>query len=125
MLKKLLATLAVFATLTLFNTAMAESVYRHVVCFKWKKGTTEAQIKEAATAFKGLQKEIKEIKAFEWGKECSPEPFAQEMNHCFLLTFKNKEDFMVYLKHEKHKAFVEKFLPIIEKPIVVDYQTEE
>ena len=115
----------IIATIALISSAMAESVYRHVVCFQYKKEATEAQINEATAAFKGLQKEIKQIKAFEWGKECSPEGFSQDMSHCYLLTFKNKADFMIYLKHPKHEAFVKKFLPIIEKPIVVDYQTEE
>ena len=115
----------ILALLFSLTNLSAEMVYRHVVLFQYKKSATPAQVEEATAAFKNLKKEIPQIQAFEWGKECSPEGLSQDISHCYLLTFKNKEDFNIYLKHTKHQAFVKKFLPIIEKPIVVDYETED
>lgn len=99
--------------------------YRHIVLFKYKDSATDEQIAEVTKAFKALKGEIKEIKAFEWGKEISPEGFSQGVQRCYLLTFDSKQDFQVYLVHPKHKEFVKKALPIIEKPIVADYVVSE
>ena len=100
------------------------SVYRHVVLFQYKKSVTAEQVAQATKRFKALKEAIPEIAGFEWGKQCSPEGLDQGVTHCYFLTFKDKKDFTVYLKHAKHEAFVKTVLPLLEKPIVVDFVTE-
>lgn len=100
------------------NTA---GVYRHVVVFKFKETTTDEQINQIVEGFGKLQNDIKEISAFEHGTNVSPEGLDQGFTHVFLVTFKDKAGLDVYLPHPAHKAFVEKLLPLLEQPFVVDY----
>ncbi|MGB0768890.1 MAG: Dabb family protein, partial [Phycisphaeraceae bacterium] len=62
-------------------------VYRHVVAFRFKDSTTDAQIEQIIEDFAGLQKDIPEIIAFEHGKNVSPEGLDQGFTHVFLVTF--------------------------------------
>lgn len=99
-------------------------VYRHVVVFKFKDTTTDAQIDRIIENFAKLQDHIPEIIAFEHGKNISPEGLDQDFTHVFLVTFKDKAGLEVYLPHPAHKAFVDKLLPLLEQPFVVDYVAE-
>ncbi|MFK7790073.1 MAG: Dabb family protein [Phycisphaeraceae bacterium] len=99
-------------------------VYRHVVVFKFKDTTTDAQIKMIVDDFGKLQDAIPEIIAYEHGKNVSPEGLDQGFTHVFLVTFRNKAGLDVYLPHPAHKAFVDKLLPLLEEPFVVDYVAE-
>lgn len=94
---------------------------RHVVSFKFKPEATEAQINALIEAFKGLQNDIPQIKAFEWGLNNSPEGLDRGMTHVFLLTFANAKARDEYLPHPAHKAFGENHGPIIADAVVVDY----
>ena len=99
-------------------------VYRHVVVFKFKETTTDAQIVQIVEDFGKLQEDIPEIIAFEHGTNVSPEGLDQGFTHVFLVTFKDKAGLETYLPHPAHKAFVEKLLPLLEQPFVVDYVAE-
>ena len=99
----------------------ALGVYRHVVVFKFKDTTTDVQIKQIVADFGTLQNDIPEIIAYEHGTNVSPEGLNQGFTHVFLVTFENKTGLDAYLPHPAHKAFVEKLLPLLEEPFVVDY----
>ena len=99
-------------------------LYRHVVVFKFKATTTDAQIKQINKDFAALQDAIPEIVTFERGLNVSPEGLDQGFTHVYLVTFKDKAGLEVYLPHPAHKAFVEKLLPLLEEPFVVDYVAE-
>lgn len=96
-------------------------VYRHVVVFKFKETTTQEQIAQIVKDFGSLQDDIKEIIAYEHGTNVSPEGLDQGFTHVFLVTFKDKAGLDVYLPHPAHKAFVEKLLPFLDQPFVVDF----
>lgn len=98
---------------------------RHVVLFKFKDGTSEADIKKVEDAFRALPSKIKEIKGFEWGTNNSPENLAQGFTHCFFLTFNSEEDRAVYLPHPAHKAFGVLLGPYLDKVLVIDYWIKE
>lgn len=102
-----------------------EKLLRHVVMFKFKDGTSDEDIKKIEEAFKALPSKIKEIYAFEWGTNNSPESHAQGLTHCFLLTFKSEADRAVYLPHPAHKEFGKILGPHLDKVVVVDYWTEK
>jgi len=92
------------------------------LCLTNIKDATPEKIQEVITAFKALPGKISEIKGFEWGTQCSPENLTAGMSHCFMLTFKDKAGFDVYLPHPEHKKFVSIVLPLLKgKPIVADY----
>lgn len=94
---------------------------RHVVLFSFKKTSSEIDVKKVEDAFRALPSKIREIKAFEWGLNNSPENLNQEFTHCFLVTFASEADRAVYLPHPAHQAFVEVLKPHLDKVLVIDY----
>ena len=99
----------------------AGTVLRHVVMFKFKETSTEADVARIVKAFGALPERIREIKAFEWGTDNSPEGLQQGLTHCFLVTFASEADRDAYLPHPAHKEFVDLVGPHVEKVTVVDY----
>lgn len=99
-----------------------DQLLRHVVIFKFKDESTEADVNRLNDAFNALADSISVIKDFEWGINDSPENFHQGFTHCYLLTFASEEDRdSVYTPHPQHQAFVASLQPHLEKVFVVDY----
>jgi hypothetical protein len=101
-----------------------EKSLRHVVLFKFKDGTSEADIQKVVDAFTALPSKIDVIKSIEWGTNNSPEGLDQGFTHCFFLTFASEEDRDIYLPHPDHKAFGAVLGPHLDKVLVVDYWTK-
>ena len=117
-----------FATETssknLINMIQSDSLLRHVVLFKFKDGTTKAQMKEVEDAFSALPSKIEQIKGYEWGLNNSPEGLDKGFTHTFFLTFESEEDRAIYLPHPDHKAFGAVLSPYLEDVLVIDYWTK-
>jgi len=118
-MKSLLA-LATLACITMSTIAADGPVY-HVVHFKFKAVATPAQIAEVEKGFAALKGKIPVVETLEWGTDISPEKLGDGFTHCWILTFKNEKDRDAYLVHPAHKAFVEVLMPVLEKPLVVDF----
>lgn len=103
------------------KAGVAPQLLRHVVMFKFKKDATPAQIDEVVKAFGELPKQIDSIHSYEWGTNISPEMLDKGFTHLFFVTFNDEAGRAKYLPHPAHKAFVEKLLPILEEPMVIDY----
>ncbi len=103
------------------NEKESQKLLRHVVLLSFKEGSTPDQIKVVEDAFAELPKKIKEIKAFEWGINNSPENLNQGFTHCFFVSFASEKDRAIYLPHAEHKAFVEVLKPVMDKVLVIDY----
>lgn len=99
-------------------------VLRHVVLFKFNENASPDTIKTLEKKFNALSNSIKEIKAFEWGLNNSPEGLNKGFTHCFLATFDNEAGLAVYLPHPDHQAFVAELKPHLEDLLVLDYWTE-
>lgn len=99
----------------------SKGLLRHVVLFKFKDGTTPAQVKQVEDAFRALPGKVPEIAAFEWGTDNSPEKLAQGFTHCFFVSFRDAKGREAYLPHPAHKAFVEILKPHLDKVLVIDY----
>ena len=106
-------------------TAAKPRTLRHVVLFKFKDTSTEADVAKIVAAFQGLPAKIKEIAGFEWGTDVSPEGKSQGLTHCFLVTFKSEADRDVYLPHPAHKEFVAIVGPHVDKVCVVDFWSRD
>ena len=121
--------LGVFMLAAALNVSSAkaddEKVFRHVVLFKFKDGTSEAKVKEVVDAFRGLQKKIDVIKGFEWGTDVSTEGRAQGFTHCFFVTFADDKGRDAYLPHPAHKEFGALVGPVLDKVLVVDYWVQK
>lgn len=98
-----------------------EPVLRHVVMFKFKESSTPEQIEQIVADFAALPQQIDAIVDFEHGVNNSPEGLDKGFTHVFLVTFASEEGRAAYLPHPAHKAFVEKLLPLLEEPMVLDY----
>lgn len=103
------------------DTDKSEKQLRHVVMFKFKDDSSEADVQKVVDAFRQLPSQIPQIASFEFGTNNSPEGLADGFTHCFLVTFKSEADREVYLPHPKHKAFVDVLKPHLDKVLVVDY----
>ncbi|WP_113924425.1 Dabb family protein [Cognataquiflexum aquatile] len=101
-----------------------DKALRHVVLFKFKDGTAEADIQKVVDAFTALPSKIDVIKSIEWGTNNSPEGLDQGFTHCFFLTFASEADRDIYLPHPDHKAFGAVLGPHFDKVLVVDYWTK-
>jgi hypothetical protein len=97
------------------------SLLRHVVLFKFKEGTTPAQIAEIEEAFRALPAKIDVIHDFEWGTDVSVENTTHGFTHCFFLTFESEANRAVYIPHPDHKLFQELVDPYLESALVLDY----
>ena len=102
-----------------------EGPVRHVVWFKYKEGTSEADLQKIVDAFKQLPEKVDGIRAFEWGKNNSPEGLDKGFLHCFLVTFDNAKARDAYLPHPAHKEFVSVLRPHLEEPAVIDYVPQD
>ncbi len=106
------------------DTETSSSKLRHVVLFKFKETSSEADIKQVEEAFNALPSKIDVIKDYEWGLNNSPEGLNKGMTHCYFLTFDSEEDRDAYLPHPEHKAFGAVAGPHIADVLVVDYWTK-
>ncbi len=98
-----------------------QPLLRHVVLFKFKETSSEAEVEEVKEAFNALPSKIAEIKGYEWGLNNSPENLNRGLTHCYFLTFTSEADRDAYLIHPDHKAFGEVAGPHIGDVLVVDY----
>ena len=107
------------------DATSAKGMLRHVVLFKFKDGTTDAQVREIEDAFRALPGKISTIRAFEWGTDVSVEMKAQGFTHCFLVTFADAAGREVYLPHPAHKEFVSIVGPKVDKVLVFDFVAKD
>ena len=101
--------------------AKQESVLRHVVLFKYKDGTSDADIEKVRTAFLNLKNGIDAVRGIECGTNNSPEKLDQGFTHCFLLTFDDAKGRDTYLAHPLHKEFGKLLGPFLDKVLVIDF----
>ena len=97
---------------------------RHVVVFKYKSGTSPAQIQQVSSEFRALKDRIPGITAFEHGVNNSPEGKNQGFTHVYLMTFTDAKARDAYLPHPEHRKFGELLgkLGVLEDAFVVDYE---
>lgn len=125
-MKKIFGLLFLFlvvSSVVFSQTSSADKMLRHVVLFKFKDSASASDIKKVEDAFRMLPSKIKEIKAFEWGMNNSPEKLNDGFTHCFLVSFSSEADREIYLPHAEHQAFVNVLRPYLDKVLVIDYWT--
>jgi hypothetical protein len=98
---------------------------RHAVFFKFKDGTSDDAVRKIEQDLAALPAKIDAIKAFEWGKNNSPEKHDQGFTHCFMFTFDSESSLKQYMEDPAHVEVVQELLPILEKVRVMDYFAEE
>src|SRR5689334_20757068 len=110
------------ATVCLAEDAkQSDKVLRHAVFFKFKDGTSDADVGKIVEAFDALPKKIDSIKDYQRGTNVSPSGFDDGFTHCFLLTFADEAGRAKYLPHPDHKAFGSTLRPHLDGVFVIDY----
>ena len=109
------------------SAQQGQPVIRHVVVFKYKATTTDAQIAEVTAGFRAMTKKIPGILAFEQGKNHSPEKLDQGFTHVYLITFNSVAARDAFLPHPEHKKFSDELgrLGVVEGVFVVDYTAQQ
>jgi len=126
-MRSIVTWLAIFsvsgAVLTAFGLQSAVPV-RHVVVFKYKSGTSAAQIQQVTNEFRALKDRIPGITAFEHGVNNSPEGKNLGFTHVYLMTFTDAKARDAYLPHPEHRKFGDLLgkLGVLEEAFVVDYE---
>lgn len=98
-----------------------ENELKHAVFFKFKDDAAAEDIRKVEEAFAALPSKIDSIKAFEWGRNNSPERHSHGFTHCFMVTFEDDAGRAAYLPHPEHQAFVEILKPSLDKVRVLDF----
>ena len=102
-----------------------ETPLRHAVFFRFKKDAAAEDIEAVEEAFAALPEKIDTIKAFEWGRNNSPEKHDAGFTHCFMVTFDSEDGRAAYLPHAEHLAFVEVLKPVLDAPRVLDFSAQK
>jgi hypothetical protein len=98
---------------------------RHAVFFRFKEDAAAEGVTKVEEAFAALPGKIDTIKAFEWGRNNSPEKHDAGFTHCFMVTFGSDAGRDVYLPHAEHLAFVEVLKPFLDAPRVLDFVAQK
>jgi hypothetical protein len=105
--------------------ARKERELKHALFLKFKDSATSEQVKEVEDALAKLPSQCDSIKAFEWGKNNSPEKHDEGFTHCFMFTFDDTKGLKAYASAPEHKAVVAKIEAAAEKGRVLDFWTKE
>ena len=101
-----------------------EKELKHAVFFRFKDDASAEDIQKVEEGFAALPSKIDTIKAFEWGKNNSPEKHDAGFTHAFMVSFDSEEGRAAYLPHPEHEAFVEILKPILDAPRVMDFHVQ-
>lgn len=104
--------------------ATTEKQLKHAAFFKFRQDASEEDIQAVEKALADLPSKIDAIRAFEWGKNNSPETHDQGFTHCFMFTFDSEDALREYAAHEAHMAAVQVLRPTVEEVRVLDFWAE-
>jgi hypothetical protein len=102
-----------------------ERELKHALFLKFKEGATADQIKEVEEALAKLPSQCDSVKAFEWGKNNSPETHDEGFTDCFMFTFDDTKGLKEYVATPAHKAIIPKIMAVAEKGRVLDFWTKD
>jgi hypothetical protein len=105
--------------------ATKEKQLKHAAFFKFREDASEDDVREVENALADLPTKIDVIRAFEWGKNNSPETHDQGFTHCFMFTFDSEDGLREYATHEAHAAAVGVLRPKVEEVRVLDFWAED
>ncbi|XP_009405447.2 stress-response A/B barrel domain-containing protein HS1 [Musa acuminata AAA Group] len=94
---------------------------KHVLLAKFKEEVSPEAVDDLIKGYANLVSLIPPMKAFHWGRDVSIENLHQGFTHVFESTFDGVEGIAEYIAHPAHVEFANKFLPALEKVIVIDY----
>ncbi|MFM1752821.1 MAG: hypothetical protein RL119_1783 [Actinomycetota bacterium] len=98
-------------------------MFRHVVMFKWKPGTSPLQVDEVRQQLNTLPVAISEIQRYQHG----PDAGVNQGNFDYVVVgdFASVDDYIVYRDHPVHKQLIANILaPLIADRSAVQYRLD-
>jgi hypothetical protein len=96
-------------------------VLRHVVVFRWKEGTTAAQVDAIAAALRALPAQIPELRAYHVGADEGLLP--GNADFAVVADVDDVDAWSAYREHPAHqRALTELIAPAMESRIAVQYR---
>ena len=93
----------------------------HIVCFRFREGTTADQIAAAGDALLGMQRTIPDVRGVRWGPNLAPS--AGEYSHVLTVILDNMAAVSRYLEHPAHREVVSQYLsPVREARLAIDIE---
>jgi hypothetical protein len=93
----------------------------HIVCLRFREGTTADQIAAAGDALLGMQRTIPDIRAVRWGPNLAPS--AGEYSHVLVVALDDMAAVSRYLEHPAHVDVVSTYLaPIRDARLALDIE---
>ena len=85
---------------------------RQIILIKFKKGTTDSDIRAMGNGFSQLVDVVPGIRRFEFGSDLGLSK--ESLDYALVIDFDSAEIWRSCLDHPEHVAFAEKFIPRIE-----------
>ncbi len=102
------------------ETRNNKTMIRHLVFFKFKPETTEAERAELMTLLQGLPGKIAEVQSLEAGFDVIHSPRSFDL--ALVTTFADLAALGVYAKHPDHQPVIELVKVICEQVAAVDFE---
>ena len=102
-----------------------EREIKHMLFLKYKESASDEEKKGVEESVAKLAAHSDGVKAFEWGKNNSPEKHDEGFTDAFLFTFEDVDGLRKYASSPEHQAVVEKIMAAAEKGRVLDFWTKD
>jgi antibiotic biosynthesis monooxygenase (ABM) superfamily enzyme len=101
----------------------AQHSFRHVVLFRWRPGTTAAQLAALERALAALPAEVPQIRSYRFGPDAKETP--GNFDFAIVADFDDVEAFRAYVVHPAHQKLVtEQIRPLVAERAAVQYRIE-
>lgn len=97
-------------------------VIKHILLWTFSSGVKDSEkdnlINEVRLSGKNLEKNIKELSSVEVYKNVASSDF----DFIYIATVENEDDLVNYQNHPLHQEHKKRFLKVLTKPVVFDYE---
>jgi Stress responsive A/B Barrel Domain len=95
---------------------------RHVVCFRWRDGTTARQKEAVRAGLAALPDQISEINAYYVGHDAGIRETSWDF--AVVAEFASRDDFLAYAAHPAHRDVIDDLItPIAAERVSVQFET--
>ncbi len=96
---------------------------RHTVMFRWKPGTTPADVAAVTEGLGGLPAAIAEIREYRFGHDIGIN--SGNFDFVVVADFADVDDYIVYRDHPLHRALIaDRIAPLIAERAAVQFDTD-
>ena len=98
-------------------------IFRHVVLFRWRSGTTAAQLAALESALAALPGQVPQIRAYRFGADLQQTP--GNYDFAIVADFDDVESWRAYVAHPAHQRLIAEYLrPLLAERAALQYRVE-